>query len=56
MSAGCPKNKWLPFIPKKMEDTLKENLSTYLSKYRLITDAIDIVDAKIIIDNIYFDP
>tara|TARA_Y100000022_G_C12930374_1_gene231350 strand:- start:320 stop:487 length:168 start_codon:yes stop_codon:yes gene_type:complete len=26
MSAGCPKNKWLPFIPKKMEDTLKENL------------------------------
>ena len=26
MSAGCPKNKWLPFIPKKMEDKLKENL------------------------------
>jgi|TARA_R100001443_G_C3347524_1_gene175990 hypothetical protein len=26
MSAGCPKNKWSPFIPKEMEETLKENL------------------------------
>lgn len=29
-------------------DTLKENISTYLQKYRLITDAIDIVDGRII--------
>ena len=29
-------------------DALKENISTYLSKYRLITDAIDIVDGRII--------
>jgi len=29
-------------------DVLKENLSVYLNKYRLITDAIDIVDTKII--------
>lgn len=29
-------------------DTLKENLSDFLENYRLITDAIDIVDAKII--------
>lgn len=29
-------------------DTLKENISIYLEKYRLITDAIDIVDGKII--------
>jgi len=29
-------------------DTLKENLSDYLSNYRLITDGIDIVDARII--------
>ena len=29
-------------------DTLKENLSSYLSKHRLISDAIDIVDASIV--------
>lgn len=29
-------------------DTLKENLSKYLSKFRLITDAIDILDASIV--------
>jgi hypothetical protein len=29
-------------------DTLKENLSLYLSAYRLISDAIDIVDAPIV--------
>lgn len=29
-------------------DSLKENLSDYLSNYRLITDGIDIVDARII--------
>ena len=29
-------------------DTLKENLSDFLENYRLITDAIDIVDARII--------
>ena len=29
-------------------DSLKENLSSFLENYRLITDAIDIVDAKII--------
>ena len=29
-------------------DTLKENLVTYLNKYRLISDAIDIVDAPVI--------
>ena len=29
-------------------DSLKENLATYLNKFRLISDAIDILDAKII--------
>jgi hypothetical protein len=29
-------------------DTLKENLVTYLSSYRLISDAVDIIDASII--------
>ena len=29
-------------------DTLKENISDFLEQYRLITDAIDIVDARII--------
>ena len=29
-------------------DSLKENLSVFLENYRLITDAIDIVDGKII--------
>lgn len=29
-------------------DTLKENLSIYLSKFRLISDAVDIVDAAIV--------
>jgi hypothetical protein len=29
-------------------DTLKENMSIYLSKFRLISDAVDIVDAAII--------
>ena len=29
-------------------DTLKENLRLYLNEYRLISDAIDIVDAKVI--------
>ena len=29
-------------------DTLKENLSLYLSKFRLISDAVDVLDAKII--------
>jgi len=29
-------------------DTLKENLNVYLSRFRLISDAIDILDAKII--------
>ena len=29
-------------------DSLKENLSKFLENYRLITDAIDIVDAKIV--------
>lgn len=29
-------------------DTLKENLSIYLSKFRLVSDAVDIVDVKII--------
>jgi len=29
-------------------DTLKQNLSTYLNEFRLISDAIDIVDAKIL--------
>lgn len=28
-------------------DQLKENLSTYLSKFRMITDAIDILDGKV---------
>jgi hypothetical protein len=29
-------------------DTLKKNISTYLNKYRLISDAIDILDARIV--------
>ncbi len=29
-------------------DTLKENLSTYLNEFRLISDAIDVVDAKVL--------
>ncbi len=29
-------------------DTLKKNLATYLNQYRLISDAIDILDAKVI--------
>ena len=29
-------------------DTLKENMSIYLSKFRLISDAVDIVDASIV--------
>jgi hypothetical protein len=29
-------------------DTLKQNLRTYLNEYRLISDAIDIVDARVI--------
>jgi hypothetical protein len=29
-------------------DTLKQNLSTYLNEFRLISDAIDIVDARIL--------
>lgn len=29
-------------------DTLKDNLATYLNEYRMITDAIDILDARII--------
>lgn len=29
-------------------DTLKENISLYLSKFRLISDAVDVIDAKII--------
>lgn len=29
-------------------DTLKENLSLFLSKFRLVSDAVDILDAKII--------
>jgi len=29
-------------------DTLKQNLSTYLSKFRLVSDAVDILDASII--------
>ena len=29
-------------------DTLKKNLSTYLNEFRLISDAIDVVDAKIL--------
>lgn len=35
-------------------DTLKKNLSTYLNEYRLISDAIDILDVKIININIKF--
>lgn len=38
------KSKLLVLSP----DTLKENLSLYLSKFRLVSDAVDIVDAKII--------
>ena len=29
-------------------DTLKQNLSTYLNEFRLLSDAIDIVDAKVL--------
>jgi len=35
-------------------DTLKKNLSTYLNEYRLISDAIDILDVKVININIKF--
>jgi len=38
------KNGVLVYAP----DTLKENLSVYLSKFRLISDAVDIVDAVIV--------
>jgi hypothetical protein len=37
-------NKTLTVSP----DSLKKNLSTYLNKFRLISDAIDILDAKIV--------
>lgn len=36
-------------------DTLKENLKKYLNPYRLVTDAIDILDAKIINLTMAFD-
>lgn len=35
-------------------DTLKKNLSTYLNEYRLISDAIDILDVKLININVKF--
>lgn len=35
-------------------DTLKKNLSTYLNEYRLISDAIDILDVKLINVNVKF--
>jgi hypothetical protein len=35
-------------------DTLKKNLSTYLNEYRLISDAIDILDVKVININVKF--
>lgn len=38
------KNGTLIFAP----DSLKENLSVYLSKFRLISDAVDVVDAIIV--------
>ena len=59
--AGIRENPFNPFsshlhlLTKNAEgklsiasDSLKENIATYLSKYRLISDAIDIVDGKII--------
>lgn len=36
-------------------DTLKENLKTYLNQYRLVTDAIDILDAPIVNLSMAFD-
>ncbi len=36
-------------------DTLKENLLVYLNRYRLISDAVDILDAKIINVSIEFE-
>ena len=38
------KNKKLKISP----DTLKQNLAKYLNKFRLVSDAVDILDAKII--------
>lgn len=36
-------------------DTLKKNLRTYLNPYRMISDAIDVLDARIINLELYFD-
>jgi len=36
-------------------DNLKENLKTYLNQYRLISDAVDIVDARVLNVKIEFD-
>jgi len=36
-------------------DTLKENLIKYLNPYRMISDAIDILDARVINLQVYFD-